>query len=981
MSMPRGGTGATLNGYPQTMHQVPLQQRFPAAAQPEPCVRAAQPLRPQSNLQPPARTLQASQAYAAQPLHQPPARTLQASQAYAAQPLHPQLRAQPVQIQPQPFTGSGESLADHQSRRLIARVGGEPLLQPAIAADSRLGMPDAGRTLRFADEVLDSSEPQRQRQQQRQRQREPPSPQPADAYPRSTASFPSQEASHREPGAIARSALRGSSSASSAQPSAGGVSACRSLVPRPPDRAGGSFSMSGSGRDHTMQADDSGASAGSSCRSSMVPRRPPPEPELLVVRLLYLSRLPPGGWLQAPSQYQLSLHVGEDARCDPPPAPGAYSTRLVQAGPAQAVAPEEAALKQRIAAAIDAMCAQENGGSGLEASDLESRYKVRLVVRLSEAGPGPAAGGPVYFRVDAWSVSKGAGLFGGESRPELFARAFVPINEPKWHRRACTWPMIDAAGRDVAYLTCEFTFARPPAMVHGFQVSGVTGSEIRLSWFPPPGEDRVVPVLCYRVEACCLGRGRRQNGQFLSSGAQTWQHLGELDPGPNMLDFVAQNLRPDTRYRFRVCAMNEAGQGEHAEQEAATPPCAPAMCGQPRLAGCNGPVLAVEWDPPTYDGGAEVVAYRVWVRPYTATEADPSDWLEVGQLKHNAAGVQRAEIHTEDLNPNIGRYLCSVAAINAAGEAGPSTPDAVCLTLPNPCHVCNPTPQALPALGDIGYDHARSGADLWQRAVQEPGGLLTMTLMEPGKRKMTVPLNFEGNLMSDMALGLVQTPLGGKSGACSGNYQTPPSDSRFSPAQRAAPAWEASAAPLGRRFSDDLGLVLPDDLDASWQDWPSPADIDSRRWHHMDAFGGEGRFSFEDSIGEETTLSAMVTKASRSRPSQPQPSQRQPLSSDLANQEALEQQEMISHLLEEKRDLLGSSLRRYRQAGDQLNRSPDSERLKQAHEEAEIEAAGYQAEVAVLAQKLNDLSEVLASSTRESSSVQLLSELPYNIDR
>lgn len=59
--------------------------------------------------------------------------------------------------------------------------------------------------------------------------------------------------------------------------------------------------------------------------------------------------------------------------------------------------------------------------------------------------------------------------------------------------------------------------------------------------------------------------------------------------------------------------------------EVKTGPCAPAGCGQPRLAGCNGPVLAVEWDPPMYDGGANLVAYRVWVRPFSATDADPSD--------------------------------------------------------------------------------------------------------------------------------------------------------------------------------------------------------------------------------------------------------------------------------------------------------------------------------------------------------------------
>jgi hypothetical protein len=35
---------------------------------------------------------------------------------------------------------------------------------------------------------------------------------------------------------------------------------------------------------------------------------------------------------------------------------------------------------------------------------MECRFKSRLAVRLQDAGPGPAAGGPVYFRVDAWAA-------------------------------------------------------------------------------------------------------------------------------------------------------------------------------------------------------------------------------------------------------------------------------------------------------------------------------------------------------------------------------------------------------------------------------------------------------------------------------------------------------------------------------------------------------------------------------------------------
>lgn len=49
-------------------------------------------------------------------------------------------------------------------------------------------------------------------------------------------------------------------------------------------------------------------------------------------KFLYLSRLPAAGWLQTPAQYQLSLHVGEDARNDPPSRPGVYATASVRPG-------------------------------------------------------------------------------------------------------------------------------------------------------------------------------------------------------------------------------------------------------------------------------------------------------------------------------------------------------------------------------------------------------------------------------------------------------------------------------------------------------------------------------------------------------------------------------------------------------------------------------------------------------------------------
>ena len=314
--------------------------------------------------------------------------------------------------------------------------------------------------------------------------------------------------------------------------------------------------------------------------------------------------------------------------------------------------PEEAQLKQRIASAVEAMERNASGLSGSgRASSTECRFKARVTVRLSEAGPGPAAGGPVYFRIDAWSLCASS-LFGRPSQPELFARAFVPINDSKYHRRACTWPMIDAAGNDVAYVTCEFSFARIPSPVQDLHVD-VMANDVRLAWLPPANEDKAVPLKGYRVDSRLLGRGKRPSG-----GASTWLHAGDVEAREARENsFLASGLKPDSLYIFRVCAVNEVGLGEPEELEVQTGPCAPAGCGQPRLAGCSGPVLAVEWDPPMYDGGANLVAYRLWVRPFSVTDADPHEWLEIGHVKHIADSVQRAEIHTEEFDQRIGRRL------------------------------------------------------------------------------------------------------------------------------------------------------------------------------------------------------------------------------------------------------------------------------------------------------------------------------------
>lgn len=514
----------------------------------------------------------------------------------------------------------------------------------------------------------------------------------------------------------------------------------------------------------------------------------------------------------------------------------------------------------------------------------------------------------------------------GTVQAELFARAFVPI-EAKYHRRACTWPMIDAAGNDIGvFLTCEFAFAGIPSSVKDLTARlnpnaiNPNQNEVNLTWLPPgtAAEDRVVPILGYRVDSRCLGR--KGSSGSMSPSRASWQHEGDVEPrqaGP--LRFVVPNLKPDTMYLFRVCAVNEVGLSEPEEVEVKTGPCAPAGCGQPRLAGCNGPVLAVEWDAPMYDGGANLVAYRVWVRPFSATDASPDEWLEVGHVKHNPSGVQRAEIHTEDLDPSIGRYLCRVAAINEVGEMGPATADAVSLTLPNPCAVSRPTPATSSA-------HLALGRAPW---LQSGGNLLTMTINEPGhggKRKVTVPL-FQDNV-DELPFGL--DGLGAQSLA------------------------SAASASDGSHEKPSHELALPERLDATGY-WPplAPISDDSRQWYHKDAFPE----TFREREALVPFKATHYTQYTPPRDERYEKYEKEKFGKPYDYSEV----DLLKRLLEEKRSLLEESLQNFQELTEQLQVST-SEALRLRHEEVEIEAAGYQAEVAVLSQKLGEqLGEPLLS--------------------
>jgi len=415
------------------------------------------------------------------------------------------------------------------------------------------------------------------------------------------------------------------------------------------------------------------------------------EPAMMIVEFAYLSELPSPGWLDQLGDkpgYLLDVHVGLAARADPPQTPGLRKSEAVHPQAPGGYNPEEEVLHAQVEESIVELLA----ASGAQVrKQLECRYHSRVPIRLSDCGPGPGKGGPPYFRVDVWTETRAP--LQKKAKQSLFGRAFVPINDPKLQKRFCTWPVVDKAGKEVAYLTCSYSFAHVPLQVESLKVEEVTSTKAVLAWKPPRWVDDRLPILGYRVEARALHR--RQSFDNGSALQPAWELVANVEPrGPFRV--VASGLRGDTRHGFRAYAVNEAGPGEPTETDATTSPTAPCACGPPRLGVCTGNVLTVEWEPPKDDGGMPIVSYWVMIRPADAN-AGPADWSDVGAVKPKDGHLQRADIHCDRLNPSVAEYVCSVAAENAANQYGPPTPDAALLRLPNPCAAALPLQPAIPS--------------------------------------------------------------------------------------------------------------------------------------------------------------------------------------------------------------------------------------------------------------------------------------------
>lgn len=301
---------------------------------------------------------------------------------------------------------------------------------------------------------------------------------------------------------------------------------------------------------------------------------------------------------------------------------------------------------------------------------LDDRLSVRLV------SPGE------FFRVDIWEEKTPLLDFGskGPSR-SLFGKCYIPL-ESKYNRRPCTWPIVLQAEKgtltEVGFLTCKFGLAGMPGTVRNLRVvEGTIGErEVQLAW-EPPESDGGTPLRGYRVEARDASVEPSLASAFMFGEDAPVTSSAPPTQEPSA---ILRNLHGNTVYVFSVWAVSEAGPGTGSEVQGRTAAIPPRLCGPPYLVESSyGSGHCIQWSPPSDNGGADIVAYRVWLRPLFLNQMGEQwpgeSWIDLGLSEHRGEQhvLQQTPLLLHALPHEAVGCLCSLSALSAAGHLGPTT--------------------------------------------------------------------------------------------------------------------------------------------------------------------------------------------------------------------------------------------------------------------------------------------------------------------
>ncbi|XP_072043167.1 myomesin-3-like [Amphiura filiformis] len=231
----------------------------------------------------------------------------------------------------------------------------------------------------------------------------------------------------------------------------------------------------------------------------------------------------------------------------------------------------------------------------------------------------------------------------------------IPDKQYKFRIRA-----VNVAGKGEPSSPSDVITAKEPYDLPGVPSTptavNINKTSVMLTWLPPEGnKDSSSRVTSYVIEKCDISQG------------EYWFQVGKVGE----TSFTIEDLIPDRQYKFRIRAVNVAGEGEPSSPsdvitatEAYDPPGVPST---PTAVNINKTSVMLTWLPPEgdKDSSSRVTSYIIEKCDISQGEY----WFQVDKVGETSFTI-------EDLTPDR-QYKFRIRAVNVAGEGEPSSPSDV----------------------------------------------------------------------------------------------------------------------------------------------------------------------------------------------------------------------------------------------------------------------------------------------------------------
>ncbi len=325
-------------------------------------------------------------------------------------------------------------------------------------------------------------------------------------------------------------------------------------------------------------------------------------------------------------------------------------------------------------------------------TDLEAMADGPFQIDLSWAAPTYDGGSPVTgYRIEV-STTRGVTWRTLVENTGSTSTSYSHMNLPPATRRDYRVSALNAVGRSLpSNVDHAMTEADLPDAPTGLTATADGTSQIELEWMAPSYTGGVA-ISGYRIEVS-------------EDGTSGWEVL-EANVSSTRTRYTHMDLDPATTRHYRVSATNAAGTGDPSNEASATTDATTPDAPTDLTAAADGTSrIDLDWNAPAYDGGAEVMGYRIEMSEDGATWDDLVEDTESTDTKYAHTG----------LAPATTRHY-RVSAINRVGAGDPSdvadaTTDA---TVPD-------APQRLTA---AAHDHERIDLD-WAAPDFDGGSAIT----------------------------------------------------------------------------------------------------------------------------------------------------------------------------------------------------------------------------------------------------------------